>query len=74
MARSVLHLVRGAALPPELRTAGPGDTIVFLGAMPPGPLPPCRLLVLDPDSDPVGVIGPDDLLELIFCCGSVVTW
>ena len=74
MARSVLHLVREAALPAELRAAGPSDTIIFLGAMPPGPLPPCRLLVLGPDSDPAGGIGPGDLLELIFCCDSVVTW
>ena len=74
MAKSVLHLVREAALPPELCTAGPGDTIVFLGAVPPAPLPPCRLLVLGPDSDPAEGIGHEGLLELIFCCDSVVTW
>jgi len=74
VAKSVLHLVRGARLPPELSAAGPGDTIVFLAAVPPAPLPPSRLLVLGPDSDPAEGIGHEDLLELIFRCDSVVTW
>ncbi len=72
--KSVLHLVRGAAIPPELHGAGPGDTIVFLGAVPPAPLPPSRLLVLGPGSGPAESIGHEDLLELIFRCDSVVTW
>ena len=72
--RAVLHLVRGGTLPRDLRESGPGDTIVFLGSLPPDPLPPARLLVLGSGSDATPGIGPGALLELIFESDSVVTW
>ena len=72
--RAVLHLVRGEGLPRDLMDSGPADTIVFLESVPPGPLPPARLLVLGSGSDAAPGIGPEDLLELILESDSVVTW
>ena len=72
--RAVLHLVRERTLPRDLRDSGPADTIVFLEAVPPGPLPPARLLVLGSGSETAPGIGPEDLLELILESDSVVTW
>jgi hypothetical protein len=72
--RSVLHLVRGAALPAELRDAPAGDTLVFLGGVPSAPLPRCRILILGAGSGRVAGIRTDGLLELIFQCDAVVTW
>lgn len=74
LAESVLHLVPGRTLPPELHAAAPGDTVVFLHGKPSGPLPNCPLLVLEPKAEEEEGLPYEGLLDLIFACDSVVTW
>jgi len=74
MAKAVLHLVLGSALPPELHAASSGETVVFLKGTPTGRLPGCRLFVLEPDAEEGDGLRYEGLLDLIFECDSVVTW
>jgi hypothetical protein len=74
MGRSILHLVRGKALPRELRDVALQDRVVFIEAAATGDPSGCRLTVCRPDMRERNGIGYEDLLDLIFDSDSVVTW